>query len=222
LSDSSAQPFTFSGIRLPIAGADNLSLYAGDPVRVIYQLWEQPDSPAALQGKPLEISYLIGQLDAQDRQEQKQTVDRGAFDSQGNLLMGRDLPTTGLRAGNYRLVIRVTDPESKESTSQAINFRLVGGDRQKIWSVDSPSYTGSANSTVNSFRRGLCALAQRQPQTAIEYLKRAVASESTRDRATYDALARAYRLAGNDAAAVATEKERDRVSGAEDAGSSKN
>ena len=220
---SSTQPFTFSGIRIPAAGADNVSLYAGDPVRVIYQLWEKPDSPAALKGRPLEVSYLIGQLGVTDRQEQKQTVDRGSFNSQGNLLMGRDLPTTGLHPGNYRLVVRATDPESKESTSQAINFRLAGGERHTIWSITSPSYTDStANSTVNLYRRGLCALAQHQPQAAVEYLKESAATGGKPDRATYDALAQAYRMTGNDGAAVATEKERDRVLAAQNASASKN
>ncbi len=102
------------------------ALTGGDPVRVIYQLWEQPDSPVSLQGKNLEISYLIGQLGVATKKEQTQTVDRARFDPQGNLLMGTDLPTNDLHPGNYRLVIRVTDPESNESTSQAINFRLVG------------------------------------------------------------------------------------------------
>ncbi len=94
-----------------------------------------------LQGKNLEISYLIGQLGVTTKKEQTQTVDRAKFDAQGNLLMGTDIPTNDLHPGNYRLVVRVTDAETKESTSQAINFRLVGGDRHPLWNVTSPSYT---------------------------------------------------------------------------------
>ena len=119
--------------------------------------------------------------------------------------MGRDLPTTDLHPGNYRLVIRVTDPESNESTTQAINFRLVGGDRQQLWSVSNPSFTSSADSAVNFYRRGLCALSQQNPQAAVAYLKQAVDAGSP-DKAMYTALASAYRLAGDETAAVATEK----------------
>jgi hypothetical protein len=122
--------------------------------------------------------------------------------------MGTDVPTTDLHPGNYRLVIRVTDPESNESTSQAINFRLIGGDRQLPWNLTSPSYTGSVDSVVNLYRRGLCALSQQQPQIAVVYLKQAV-DAGTPDAAMYSALASAYRLAGNTTAAVATEKQRD-------------
>lgn len=151
---------------------------------------------------------MIGQLGVATRKEQKQTIDRASFDPQGNLLMGTDLPTTDLHPGNYRLVIHVTDPENNETTSQAINFRLVGGDRHPLWDLTSPSYTRSADSVVNLYRRGLCALAQQQPQLAIAYLKQAVEA-GTPDAAMYSALASAYRLAGNTTAATATEKQRD-------------
>ena len=202
------QPFSFSGVRLSLAGADNAALVGGDPIRVIYQLWEQPGSPVSLKGKNLEVSYLIGQLGVASKKEQTQLIDRSRFDLQGNLLMGTDIPTTDLHPGNYRLVIRVTDPESHEATSQAINFRLVGGDRHPLWNLISPSYTSSADSVVNLYRRGLCALAQQQPQLAVFYLKQAVEA-GTPDAAMYSALASAYRLTGNTTAALATEKQRD-------------
>jgi GWxTD domain-containing protein len=202
------QPFSFAGVRIPVAGADNATLTGGDPVRVIYQLWEQPDSPVSLKGKNLEISYMIGQLGVETKKEQMQTVDRAGFDPQGNLLMGTDIPTTDLHPGNYRLVIRVTDPETHQTTSQAINFRLIGGDRHPLWNITNPSYTGTADSAVNLYRRGLCALAQQQPQSAVTYLKQAV-DAGTPDAAMYSALASAYRLSGNASAAVATEKQRD-------------
>jgi GWxTD domain-containing protein len=202
------QPFSFSGVKLAVAGADNAPLAGGDPIRVIYQLWEQPDSPVLLQGKNLEISYLIGQLGVATKKEQTQTVDRAKFDPQGNLLMGTDIPTNDLHPGNYRLVVRVTDPETRGSTSQAINFRLIGGDRRSLWNLTSPSYTATADSTVNLYRRGLCALAQQQPQAAVAYLKQAVEA-GVPDAAMYSALASAYRLAGNTTAAAATEKQRD-------------
>ena len=108
------QPFSFAGVKIPVAGSDNVSLVAGDPIRVIYQLWEQPGSPVSLKGKNLEVSYLIGKLGVPDKKEQTQKIDRAGFDPQGNLLMGTDLPTTDLHPGNYRLVIHVTDPESND------------------------------------------------------------------------------------------------------------
>ena len=204
------EPFSFSGVRIPVAGADNATLTAGDPVRVVYQLWERPDSPPWMKGKTIQVSYLIGQLGVSGRKEQLQTVDRGSFDPQGNLLMGTDIPTTELHAGNYRLVIRATDTESNETASQAINFRLAGDTRQPPWIILSPSYSTAPDSAINLYRRGLCAMAQQQPQAAIAYLKQAV-EVGTPDASFYSALASAYRLAGNASAASATEKHRDEV-----------
>jgi GWxTD domain-containing protein len=199
------QPFSFTGVKLPVAGADNLTLTGGDPLRVIYQLWELPGSPVSLKGKNLEVAYLIGQLGVTAKEEKTQTIDRSKFDLQGNLLMGTDLSTTDLHPGNYRLVVKITDPESNESTSQAINFRLAGGDHQQLWNLTNPSYTSGADSSINLYRRGLCALAQQQPQVAVGLLKQAV-DAGPADTAMYSALASAYRLAGNVTAAVATEK----------------
>jgi len=216
-----SQPFSFAGVKIPVAGADNVTLTGGDPVRVIYQLWEQPGSPVSLKGKNLQVSYLIGQLGVATKKEQTQTIDRSGFDPHGNLLMGTDLPTSDLHPGNYRLVIRVSDPETNESTSQAINFRLVGGDRQRLWDLTAPSYNARADSVVNLYRRGLCALAQQQPETAVAYLKQAV-DANTPDAAMYSALASAYRLAGNTTAAAATEKQRDSALARPAAGPSSN
>jgi GWxTD domain-containing protein len=204
------QPFSFSGVEIPVNGADNLTVIGGDPLRVIYQLWDQPGSPVSLKGKTLEVSYMIGQLGVTAKEEKTQTIDRSGFDLQGNLLMGTDLPTSDLHPGNYRLVVKITDPESNETTSQAINFRLVGGDRQQFWSLTSPSFTNNADSAVNLYRRGLCALSQQQAQIAVPLLKQAI-DAGTPDAAMYSALASAYRRAGNETAAVATEKQRDNV-----------
>jgi hypothetical protein len=151
---------------------------------------------------------VVGQLGSSTKKEQAQTIDRGGFDANGNLLMGTDIATADLHPGNYRLVIRVTDSETKESTTQAINFRLVGGDRHTLWNLSNPSYTSNADSAVNLYRRGLCALSQQQAQAAVTYLKQAV-DAGTPDAAMYSALASAYRLAGNATAATATEKQRD-------------
>jgi GWxTD domain-containing protein len=202
---SQTQPFSFSGVKLPVAGSDNLELTSGSPMRVIYQLWEQPGSPAWLQGKTLQVSYLIGQLGVANKSEQAQTIDRARFDPQGNLLNGLDIPTRDLHPGNYRLVIHVTDPENNETTSQAINFRLIANDAHPLWTLATPSYTNSADSSLNLYRRGLCALALQQPQLAVNYLKQAIET-GTPDATMYNALASAYRKVGNETAAVATEK----------------
>jgi GWxTD domain-containing protein len=202
------KPFSFSGVKLPAIGAENTVISPGSPLRILYQLWEAPAAPETLKDKTLEVSYLIGQLGSPDKQNEKQTIARSSFNSQGNLLMGKDLSTISLHPGNYRLVIRVTDPESHESTSQALNFQISTTDSYPLWTIISPSYANPSNMT-NLYRRGLCALAQQNAALATEYLKEAKET-GLADSAVLRALARAYRLAGdvNNATAVEQESKR--------------
>ena len=208
---SRSLPFSFSGVRVPILGADNTIIAAGSPLRIIVQVWQKPDSPVFLQGKKINVDYTIGQVGSTERQEQDQTIDRSSFDRQGNLLYGKDLATDALHSGSYRLVVRLTDPESQETTSQALNFEIETAEYHPLWTVVSPSFTSSSNAALNQYRMGLCALAQNQATTAIRYLKEAVAKGTSPDGQIYGALAAAYRMSGDTQAAVEVEKTMDRA-----------
>ncbi len=116
-------PFSFDGVKLSPRGGENAVIPAGTPLRVVYQLWEPPTKPGQAVGD-VEVHYLIGQLDAKDRHEEDQTVDRKRFDGGGNLLMGKDIPTDGMVPGNYRLVIKATDVGTHETSYQSLNFSI--------------------------------------------------------------------------------------------------
>ena len=121
------QPFSFDGVKLSPRGGENVAIPAGSPLRVVYQLWERPLDPkstAAASGS-VEVHYLIGQMNATEKHEEDQTVDRGKFDAAGNLLMGKDIPTDEMAPGPYRLVIKATDPATKETSYQSLNFSIV-------------------------------------------------------------------------------------------------
>jgi GWxTD domain-containing protein len=211
---SRSLPFSFSGVRVPILGADNAILAAGSPLRIIVQVWQKPDSPAWLQGKKLNVDYTIGQVGSADRQQQDQMIDRSSFDRQGNLLYGKDLATDALHSGSYRLVIRLTDPESQETTSQALNFEIETAEYHPLWTVVSLSFSSSPNAALNQYRMGLCELAQNQAVPAIRYLKEAVANGGSPDGHVYGALAAAYRMSGDEQAAAEVEKTMDRAADA--------
>jgi GWxTD domain-containing protein len=135
------EPFSVSGVKIAPIGSDNAVITQGDPLRVMMQLWESPASPLSLQGKRLELHYLVGKLNTQDRREEDQTVDRGTFDPNGNLLLGRDLRTDTLFPGSYRLVVRVTDPESRVTAYQSLNFEVADPARGNppLWSLTVPN-----------------------------------------------------------------------------------
>jgi GWxTD domain-containing protein len=135
-STDPASPFTFSGIKLNPLGSDNIAIKPGTPLRLLYQVWENPAPPASLQQKTLDVTYLVGHLSSSVKKQEQQTLDRSSFDPNGNLLVGRDIDTTDLPPGNYRLVVRVTDPETHETTTQALGFQIISSDAFQMWTVN--------------------------------------------------------------------------------------
>jgi hypothetical protein len=202
---AAAQPFSFSGIKLRPIGSNNVAIKPGMPLRLVFQIWEEPGSPDLLQQKKIDVSYLVGHISSTARKQDEQTLDRGTFDPNGNLLVGKDIDTNGLPQGNYRAVVKISDPETHESTAQALNLQIVSADVYPLWTITAPTYGQSVDDAVNSTRRGLCALAQQQPTVAVKYLKLALQA-GTEDKSTYHALASAYRAMGNIASADEAEK----------------
>ena len=137
-------PFSYSGLKLAPVGSDNTSVTQGDPLRMVFQLWEAAGTPSELHGKRLEINYVIGQLGSQEKQEEQQTVDRGDFDAAGNLLIGRDFRTDILRPGSYRLVIKVENPEDHNTVYQSLSFRVAPASPAPpaLWTLVVPAGTG--------------------------------------------------------------------------------
>jgi hypothetical protein len=134
-SPDAVVPFAFAGFKLRPVGSDNIAIEPGTPLRVIFQLWENPAPPASLQGKRLNITYIVGHLSSALKKQDEQTVERTSFDASGNLLVGRDIDTTDLPPGNYRLVVRVNDPETHETTAEALNFQIIGTDVFQLWTI---------------------------------------------------------------------------------------
>jgi len=202
---ASVLPFSFSGIKLKPIGSDNVVIKPEVPLRLVFQIWEDPGSPESLQSKKIDVSYLIGHISSTIRKQDEQVLDRGTFDVNGNLLVGKDISTDGLPQGNYRAVVKITEPETHETSAQALNFQIIGTDAFPLWSIMASTYGQSMDDPINSTRRGLCALAQQQPAAAISYLKLALGA-GAEDKATYHALASAYREMGNIALAEDAEK----------------
>jgi len=131
-----ASPFTFSGIKLSPLGSDNIAIKPGTPLRLLFQVWEDPASPASLEAKKLDVMYIVGHLSSSVRKQEEQTLERSSFDPNGNLLVGRDISTTDLPPGNYRLVVRVTDPETHETSTQALGFQIIDADVFRMWTIN--------------------------------------------------------------------------------------
>lgn len=202
-----AFPFSISGTKVWPIGSDNTAIPAGTPVRFLVQIWEPREDSYSVAGKKLLIDTVIGRLGLPDKYTDSATVDRGSFDANGNLLYGKDL-TAALSPGSYRLVVKVTDPETGQSTAEAINFDYHGPDAFPLWTARADTFGKYPDNRVNLYRSGLCALAQGDATLAIRYLK-PLGETGVETHDALDALSRAYRMAGQADLASATEKRRD-------------
>jgi hypothetical protein len=203
-------PFSLSGVKIWPVGSDNANIAPGSPLRFVVQIWEPPADPGAGAGKRLDVDTLIGRLGSPDKQTDTQTIDRSSFDASGNMLYGKDIDTHSLAAGSYRLVVKVTDPDTHETTAEAVNFSLRSDGAAALWTARADSYGRQADSATNLYRSGLCALAEGDAALAIRYLK-PLGETGLETHEALDALARAYRMAGQTDLAVAAERRRDTV-----------
>ncbi|MCU1314629.1 MAG: hypothetical protein JWM54_2386, partial [Acidobacteriaceae bacterium] len=133
---ASPVPFSFAGVRIAPLGGDNVAVPQGAPLRLIMQIW----APLASEGEPLKgvlnVHYLIGRLNDPLKQEEDQSLDKGTFDTSGNLLLGKDLVTKDLQPGSYRLVVKVTDPETHATAYQSLNFIIQRStDASALWTL---------------------------------------------------------------------------------------
>ncbi len=132
-------PFTFQGVHLAPLGGQNLAIAQGSPLRIVMQMWKPAEDPKLVKGS-VEVHYLIGRLDDPKRQEEDQEVPLSSFDANGNLLLGKDLPTRELTPGVYRLIVRVSDAQSKATAYQSMNFEIAQpSDVTALWMVTAPA-----------------------------------------------------------------------------------
>lgn len=205
---SHAFPFSFSGVKLWPVGSDNAVIASNVPLRFMAQIWEPPADPSVGAGQKLEVETLIGHLGSPDKQVDTQVIDRGSFDGSGNLVYGKDLSTQSLAPGSYRLVVKVTDPDSHQTTAEAVNFTLRSAEASSLWTARGDSFGKQPDNATNLYRSGLCALAQGDADQAIRYLK-PLGETGAETHDALDALSRAYRLAGQTELAQAAERRRD-------------
>jgi hypothetical protein len=197
-------PFTLAGVQFAPLGSENATVPHGSPLRVMYQIWDTAPSASSPAHGNLNVVYTLGQLGRPEKQQITQSVDKAGFDHYGNLLIGKDLDTSDLSPGPYRLVVQVTDPASGMHASQALNLSITTP-KPPLWTVISPSFHRH-NDPLDAFRRGQCALSQHDRALAVYYLRQSIAAGYP-PREAYTALAAAYRESGNIPAAEEAAKQ---------------
>lgn len=173
-------PFTLGGVKFtPITG-EGLTFAPGQDLNVFYQIWDQPGDPTAYSGKNLTVDYAYGRLGATgDARSIHEEVAKQQLDPFGSLLTGKkiSLPLEA-GAGNYRLMVSVTDPDSPQKIYSSLNFRVFGTPAGAApFDVFDPGLAEEVSKGVPEFNRALCYLAVNDKTLALKWFKAALGKD---------------------------------------------
>jgi len=167
-------PFNFGDVKFVPYVAPDMSVNPGQDLQVFYQIWAPRSDPAAYKGKMLTVDYAYGQpgLAGSARTIHDQ-VQKEQFDAGGSLLNGKKIPAADLPAGNYRMAITVTDPETHAKAVGSMNFRVLSSAAapNAAWDVTDPELAKYVTSGAADFDRGLAYLAAGNQATAAEHFR---------------------------------------------------
>jgi GWxTD domain-containing protein len=167
-------PFNFGDVKFVPYVAPDMSVNPGQDLQVFYQIWAPHADPATYKGKMLTVDYAYGQPgQAGSARTIHDQVQKEQFDQGGSLLNGKKIPTSDLPAGNYRMAITVTDPESHAKTAATMTFRILSssGAPSAAWDISDPELAKYVTSGSADFDRGLAYLAAGDQPAAAEHFR---------------------------------------------------
>jgi GWxTD domain-containing protein len=170
----SISPFSGGGVKfIPMAGKE-LQLPQGRPLKFFYQLWVPSELRSPGTSKKLEASYVYGRLAAQDSATVHDDIQLDQVDAGGSIISGKQIPTSELLPGNYRLVVTVRDPDSGMKAYGSLNFSVFNStSASPAWDVSDDQLTENIATGVNDFQRGTCYLASGDRTQATAWLQSA-------------------------------------------------
>ncbi|HEX4605534.1 MAG TPA: tetratricopeptide repeat protein, partial [Candidatus Angelobacter sp.] len=173
-------PFTVGGVQFtPITG-EGLVFAPGQDLNIFYQIWDAPADPTSYAGKNLVVDYAYGRLGATgDAKSIHEEVAKQQFDPFGSMLTGKKIPLAlEAGAGNYRLMVSVSDPDSPQKIYSSLNFRVYGTPGALTpFDVSDPALADEVNKGVPEFNRALCYLAANDKPAALKWFKAALGKD---------------------------------------------
>jgi GWxTD domain-containing protein len=161
--DGTTLPFSIANVRFSPRGVGMLTIHAGDRIPLVFQIWLPKDANGKLNTAPVQLHYLYGSPISGGKpiDETDETVDPTNADAAGNFVTGHVLQTEAIAPGNYRLVIRATQPGSAPVFS-TMTLRVVAAD---VPVGDWTAY-GPARPDQDAQKRALSAKAQAKGEQA--------------------------------------------------------
>ncbi|AFL86526.1 hypothetical protein Terro_0175 [Terriglobus roseus DSM 18391] len=160
-------PFTYAGVRFAPVGVGTISLHAGDPLQAVFQLWLPRNADGTWNKQPVAMHFYYGSAasGAKPMDEADETVDPANADAGGNFASGHTFHTDGLEPGNYRVIIRATQPGSPAAFGTMTLRVEPTGVPTAGWSAYGPP-----EPQQEEMKRALSAEASGANQDAIAYL----------------------------------------------------
>ena len=176
-------PFDFFNIRFFPSARREFSV--GERLSLFFQLHSPPTGSSGSPAGKLQVEYTLGSLvDGGARQTVTQEIETRQFDAHGALLHGKQLPLGDFPPGNYRLVVKVTDPQTNLFDAQTLSFRVLAlSPRTRRVTLINDQFRQDRQTGLLDYRRGICLAAQGQLQQAIESFQAALAQDSRFDSA---------------------------------------
>ena len=174
---SATIPFSGSGVRFMPEALQNLEVPLGGDLKVFYQIWGPAVDPRTLAGKKLGVEYAWGRVGISGQVKSvHDDVGREQFDPNGSMLNGKRVSLAEAPQGNYRLVVTVSDPETKQKTFGAMNFQIVSTltDPSNTWYVFDETADAQEKVGEDEYDRALCYIAAGNHDKALPLLAAAL------------------------------------------------
>lgn len=148
-----------------------------DKLRVFFQIADATAGPNSAPGEVLRVEYMLGTLARGGyRETATEEVLKQEFTSHGIVLHGKSFPLSKFPPGSYRLVVTVTDPNTRRRASQSLSFQVVPGSlRSKHVRLRNFKFEEDWQSGQVHYRRALGELARHNADLAIQDLQEALA-----------------------------------------------
>jgi GWxTD domain-containing protein len=167
-------PFEFFKIRF-VPGARR-EFGQGERLSVFFQIILSPGSVHPGQDKRIKVEYALGSLSVGTPSLSSEEIEANQADSHGALLHGKQFSLAEFSPGNYRLVVKVTDPESGKSDGQTFAFRIVPlSSQSRNVTLVGTQFEADQQNGLLDYRRALSLDAEKHPGEATAALEAGLA-----------------------------------------------
>ncbi len=179
--ESSALPFSSAGVKfIPRAGQE-LQLVQGEPLKFFYQVWAGPTTRKP--GKKLQVDYVYGRLGARDNKTIQDEIPMEQLDAGGSVINGKQIDTSELPPGNYRLAMTLRDPETQEKTYGTLTFGVYPTTNSAAsWDVSDDEIAERVKNGVAEFQRATCYFALGDKDRALAWFQKAYSKNPADER----------------------------------------